>query len=113
MRGKKENLGPPNHNTRRLENLLTSKKRELIRKFHSEGIAIKEIARRIGCDRNTVRRCIRGEEKESNPRTDSGKFLVNNKKELTILFYSCECRCVPLKRKIKNEYDIDINIKML
>ena len=113
MRGEKLNLESPNSNSRRLEEVLTSKKQDLIISYYDKGIAIKEIARRIGCDRNTVRSYIRGKEKKISPRSDSGKFLEENKQKLIILFYSCECRCVPFKRKIKNEYGVDIHIKML
>ena len=74
----------------------------VIRDMHFvDGLGIREIARRIGCSRNTVRNWIRNPHKEAKvirPLSDNGQWLSENELRVRALYFECEGFCLPLQR---------------
>lgn len=82
------------------------------RLYFEEKQPIKKIANQLGIARNTVRRWIR---KESSVPVYGEKrsFLIEHKEEIRQAFLDCEGNCLPLRRKIRNDYQITIHLRML
>ena len=89
----------------------------VIRDMHFvDGLGIREIARRIGCSRNTVRNWIRNPHKEAKvirPLSDNGQWLSENELRVRALYFECEGFCLPLQRELKDRYSRDISLRML
>ncbi len=75
---------------------------------------IREVARMLEISRNTIRRCVREDPSATLGRKSSnGKFLSEHQKDIRDLYEKCELRCPPLQRLIKEQYGIDISLRML
>lgn len=81
--------------------------------FFTKKRSIRCIAEWYGVSRNTVRRCLREEERKPHPLSESGAFLKEHEKEIGELYAKCEMRCPPLRRLIKKTYDREISLRML
>ena len=75
---------------------------------------IREVARMLEISRNAIRRCVREDPSATLGRKSSnGKFLSEHQKDIRDLYEKCELRCPPLQRLIKEQYGIDISLRML
>ena len=75
---------------------------------------IREVARMLEISRNAIRRCVREDPSPTLGRKSSnGKFLSEHQKDIRDLYEKCELRCPPLQRLIKEQYGIDISLRML
>ena len=75
---------------------------------------IREVARMLEISRNAIRRCVREDPSATFERKSSnGKFLSEHQKDIRDLYEKCELRCPPLQRLIKEQYGIDISLRML
>lgn len=94
--------------------MITCNQKLLIRQLLAEGKhSIRAIARIVGVSRNTVRRCAKNLHKPQPARTDAGIFLRQHEEEVTQLYAKCECRCPPLQRLLKEQFNQDVPLRAL
>lgn len=95
--------------------MLSKQEHAVINHWHEEKkLSIRSIAQRMGVSRNTVRRSLRNQkETDTTPRSQLGKFLQEHKAEIREQYVNCELHCPPLRRVIKERYQVDIPLRML
>ena len=96
--------------------MLSKQERALIIHWHEEKKAsIRTISRRLGVSRNTVRHWLRAESKTEEPKARSqlGKFLQEHAADVREMYVNCELHCPPLRRCIKDRYQVDVPLRML
>lgn len=96
--------------------MLSKQERALIIHWHEEKKAsIRTISRRLGVSRNTVRHWLRAESKTEEPKARSqlGKFLQEHSADVREMYVNCELHCPPLRRCIKDRYQVDVPLRML
>ncbi len=76
-------------------------------------LSIRCIARRAGVSRNTVRRYARDLHKPMPARTAAGDFLKQHEEKVTQLYAKCECRCPPLRRCLREQFQMDVPLRTL
>jgi len=86
--------------------MIATDKRKAIFLLHQEGMSEREIARKLGVSRNTVRTIIRqGGERRSRERTDK-KHL--DEELLRQLYHQCQGRIVRVQEKLAEEHGIAV-----
>ena len=96
--------------------MLSKQERALIIHWHEEKKAsIRTISQRLGVSRNTVRHWLRAESKTEEPKARSqlGKFLQEHVADVREMYVNCELHCPPLRRCIKDRYQVDVPLRML
>jgi transposase len=86
--------------------MITTDKRKAIFLLHQEGMAEREIARKLGVSRNTVRTIIRqGGERPSRVRADKKRL---DEELLRQLYHQCQGRIVRVQEKLAEEHGIAV-----
>ncbi len=94
--------------------MLSKEDRTLISRWHDKDkLSIRRIAKQLGVSRNTVRRWLKQDCSLYRPKSDSGKFLQEHKKEVSDLYLQCEQRCPPLQRCIRDKFNIEVSLRTL
>ena len=80
--------------------MLSAENKALIQTLYTEkNVSIRCIAKLVHVSRNAVRRQIR---EEGKARSDAGVFLKEHAIDVQELYLTCEMRCPPLRRRLKD-----------
>lgn len=113
MSRKKRMMDSVSCQDRKSKSMISEYERARIRKYRAEGIGIREISRRTGINRNTVRRWLRQESPAPRKRSAAGDYLASHKEAVLKLFLKCELNCVVLRRVLREEFGVDVSLRTL
>lgn len=89
---------------------------QIVHLVNEEHHPIRYVSKMLNVDRNTVRRCLKQEDKadqNSNRMSENRLFLELNKSSIEEFYITCEFRCPPLQRLIEERFSRLIPLRML
>lgn len=92
--------------------MLTQTHVQQIHTAYQQGHSIRAVAKLTQFSRCTVRKYLRG----ATPKPKLGKqkqFLEDHADGIRDLFLECQGHCVPLQRKLKTEFNVDVHLRTL
>lgn len=93
--------------------MLSGQDKELIRQLHKKRLSIRQICKITSYSRPTIQKCLRNDYVEQRKCSPAQQFLRNHAEEIESLYYSHEGFCVPLQRTLKEDYQVEIKLRML